>query len=356
MNRTNRSSDDLPSRAEPQKSLAFTGPTWTQDGITITAARPTLDITSLNSQIDLATAHTKLKLGHYGEIARAASDVVRALPSQVCYGIAQSRKEWCVLSTGTHRGFGLPSAALIIARECSIRLQIPHITYTLASSDRSHVSSTRYEELPTKEERISVLRQEISEADPSQLLDMNVVLCDDSAVSGTFVEPVTACAKQNGAKEVFPFVLHRFDGQGDHSFEQRVNASGFIHNPIPVFTALLADPRTSMTTRLIAYCLSLSAEQLRTSFTTIPEHGLLNIMAAGLVFYGTNLPEGARSLFTELEPDIMGTVGLDAYFAEQCKRRIGHLLTAREWRNTPLGRETLVSMIREISEHRLINY
>jgi hypothetical protein len=350
MNRTNRSFDGPPSQTEPEKSLSFAGPTWTQGGITITAVRPTLDVTSLGSQIDLASAYTKLKLGHYGEITRAASDVVRALPSQMCHGIARNPKEWCVLSTGTHQGFGLPSAALIIARECSTRLQIPHITYTLAGSDRSRVSSTRYEDLPTKEERISVLQQEISKADLSQLLGMNVVLCDDSIVSGTFIELVTACAKQHGAKEVFPFVLHRFDGHGNHSFEQRVNASGFIHNPIPIFTALLADRQTSMTTRLIAYCLSLPAERLRTILTTIPEHGLLNILAAGLVFYGTNLPEGARSIFSELEPDIMGAVGFDAYFSEQCKRRIGHLLTAREWRNTSLARETLVTILHEISE------
>jgi len=348
MNPTNRSSDDLPSQIEPQRSLAIAGLTWTQEGITITAVRPTLDVTSLDSQIDLANAYTKVKLGHYGEIARAASDIVRALPSRVCHGIAQNPKKWCVLSTGTHLGFGLPSAALIIARECSLRLQLPHITYSLAGSDRSRVSSTRYEDLPTKEERMSVLQQEISQADLSQLSGMNVLLFDDSTVSGTFLELVSACARQNGAKQVLPFVLHRFDGHGNHSFEQQVNASGFIRDPVPVFTALLADPLTSMTTRLIAYCLSLPSEHLRTILTTIPEQGRITILAAGIVFYGINLPESTRSIFTELEPDVVGAIRFDPDFSEQCKRRIGYLLAARGWRSTSLARETLLSVLGEI--------
>jgi hypothetical protein len=318
---------------------------WRQGADTVTLVRPTIQIDTLEEQSSLANAYSKLKLGHYDEIVRGGIDVVSALTPSMCHAIATRPSDWCVLSIGTYRGFGLPSAAVLLARECAERLGLAHVMLGLSGSDRSRVSSPRYEELSSKEERLSILQQEIAGATLPDLMGKHVLLCDDSLASGTFVELVAACARAHGAKSVSPYVLHRFDGHGDHSFEQQVNTSSFVRDPIPVFRELLTDSKTAFTTRLVVYCLSLAADELRALLVTIPEFGRINLTAAALVFYGDALPGSARAVLNEIEPEIMRRVSLSPDFGECCKRSVGNLLASRMWRNGALSREALIESI-----------
>jgi hypothetical protein len=218
----------------------------------------------------------------------------------------------------------------------------------LSGSDRSRVSSARYEDLSSKEERVSILQQEIAGANLPDLADKHVLLCDDSIASGTFVELVAACARAHGAKSVSPFVLHRFDGNGDHSVERQVNVSSFARDPIPVFRELLTDAKTAFTTRLVVYCLSLPVDDLKVLLETAPEYGKLNLIAAALVFYGDALPGNARVVLNELEPEIMRHVGSQGDFGECRKRGVGNLLAARMWRNHALSRGALIESMTDV--------
>jgi hypothetical protein len=318
---------------------------WRQGTNSVTLVRPTIQLDTLEEQRSLANAYSKLKLGHYDELVRGAIDVVQALPASMCHAIATQPSEWRVFSIGTYRGYGLPSAAVLLARECAERLGLEHVMLGLSGSDRSRVSSTRYEDLSSKQERVSILQQEIAGADLPGLADKHVLLCDDSLASGAFVELVAACARAHGAKSVSPFVLHRFDGNGDHSFEQQVNVSSFARDPIPVFRELLTDSRTAFTTRFAVYCLNLPVDELRVILEASPEYGRINLVAAALVFYGDALPASARVVFSEMEPEVMRLVGAQGDFAECHKRSVGNLLTSRMWRNCPLSRQSLVNSI-----------
>jgi hypothetical protein len=311
----------------------------------ITLVRPTIRADSFESQRDLAEAYSRLKLGDHNEIARGAIDVVHALPASVCHSIALQPEDWRVLSIGTYRGFGLPSAALLVARECAERLGLKHVTLELSGSDRSRVSSNRYEDLSSKAERMSILKQEIAHGMIPGLVGKNVLLCDDSLASGTFIELVSACARAQGARSVYSLVLHYFDGHGDHSFERRVNISSFSADPVRAFTDLLTNPRTTFTTRLVAYCLGLPNDDLRAVLTTVPERGRINLLAAGIVFYGDRMPEVARALFLELEPEIMKHVQSRDDSREHSKHRVGYLLHSQQWRNELLSRSALISSL-----------
>ncbi len=217
----------LPASGTSSDPTHLSASIWRQGANYVTVVRPTIQIDTLEEQRPLANAYSKLKVGHHDEIVRGASDIVCALSPSVCHAIATQPLEWRVLSIGTYRGFGLPSAAVLLARECATRLGLEHVMLELSGSDRSRVSSARYEDLSSKEERVSILQQEIAGANLPGLVDKHVLLCDDSLASGAFVELVAACARAHGAKSVSPVVLHRFDGNGDHSFEQQVNVSSF---------------------------------------------------------------------------------------------------------------------------------
>lgn len=335
----------LPASEAAPEPAHTTDSIWRQGANAVTLVRPTIRINTLEEQQSWANAYSKLKVGQYDEIVRGAIDIVGALPSSTCHAIVTRPSDWRVLSIGTYRGFGLPSAAVLLARECAERLGIEHVMLGLSGSDRSRVSSARYEDLRSKEERVSILQQEIVGAELPDLIGKHVLLCDDSLVSGTFVELVAACARAHGASSVSPYVLHRFDGRGDHSFEQQVNVSSFIRDPIPVFRDLLTDSKTAFTTRLVVYCLSLPVDGLRALLETVPEYARVNLTAAALIFYGGALPVNARAVLNEIEPEIMRYVGAPGDFADDRKRKIGNLLASREWRNGALPRDALIESI-----------
>jgi len=300
---------------------------------------------SFIEQQDLAQVYARIKLGCAREVERAAADLFGALTPSICRSITKSKQDWCVLSVGTFKGFGLPSGAILVARAVSERLGISHVAVPVTGSDRERVAGKRYEELDSKTDRLSILREEMSVARLPELAGKRALLIDDAIVSGAFTEVMSDLARQQGIIELHPYVLHRFEAQQEYSFEHVVNTSLIKAEPVSVMRELLSDENTALTTRLISYCLTAAPETQRAILTGISASSRVNLLAAALVYYSGSVPIYSRLAFEEIEKQLMSEIWKRSPFSSSAIERLGTLLASRQWRNQPLSRHTLLKTL-----------
>jgi hypothetical protein len=311
----------------------------------VVCVRAEIGRNSFKAQQELAQVYARIKLGCAREVERAAADLFGALTPSICRSITKSKQEWCVLSVGTFKGFGLPSGAILVARAVSERLGISHVAVPVTGSDRERVAGKRYEELDSKTDRLSILREELSVARLPELAGKRALLIDDAIVSGAFTEVMSDLARHQEIIELHPYVLHRFEAQQDYSFEHVVNTSLIKAEPVSVMRELLSDENTALTTRLISYCLTAAPDAQHAVLEGISANSRVNLLASALVYYDGLLPMQARASFERVDRQLMSEIWKRSPFGVGATERLGSLLASRQWRNQPLSRHTLLKML-----------
>jgi hypothetical protein len=311
----------------------------------VVAVRPTIYKERFLDQQAYAIAYSNLKFGSYTEVQSGAADITTSLTSDLAAAIRKEPQKWCVLSIGTHLGYGLPCAAILLANAVASRIGVERTTIPLGGSNRESLPSKKYEELSSKEDRSFVLNQEIERGAFPNLAGKQVILIDDCYVSGNFIETVSTQALLHGASCVVPLVLHRFDALGDHSFESVVNLAGLKGSKSTFLKTLWSDQKTSITTRLVTLTASLSEEEVVNLLSSLPPFAALNFLATSLVYFGRDAPCSGKAAFFRILPELYRENLFDNTTLQGIEA-LGKFLTNRWWRNTEVTFPDLVRAVR----------
>jgi len=238
-------------------------------------------ITDGSAKMDaLARDYARFKRGSVEESRRYAAALSAYIHREIKGAIDISHDVIAVVN------WRLPTVSSLLAQQVAQRLGGLSICY-LGAQKPSAGGTTHYEEISSLQDRqqnantIAVT----SVADYVLIQGKRIFLIDDATVSGTAIDRAVETLLRAGADQVVPFVVAHLQGYGDHSFEWRVNETGFSENDLWALMALLNDPHTIYNFQLVDRTLRLSDAAFENVIESLDLNALWNLYLAGIVFY-----------------------------------------------------------------------
>jgi len=204
--------------------------------------------------------YSKFKIGHWKSLILWEKSMTKMIKKEIGKEIKTCPEEWLVI---IKRLWRIPSASFNLAKDISEKLHLNSLILESIIPD-SKLAEGDYSKLSTKKQRIANIKDVIKYNNSQFVNNKNIIFIDDSYVSGTILAQIKNLTFSKGAKAFYPFVIADLSKTKNYAQENILNQASLEKNKkVDLFTEILNDPHSIITTKLICYFSELNEKDLQ---------------------------------------------------------------------------------------------
>lgn len=210
---------------------------------------------------NIAYDYSLMKMGDVKQIKKYSQIMATYIKKQSLFGRLKN------LHIVTMRG-QVPNFASLLSQEVARQLNLD-ISYIDLNPNFKEEDPLNYALITEKTKREEMLNGKFILTAKNQLKDKNIIFIDDSIVSGAVLKQACAVIEKTEAKNIFPLILAKIDGKGDHSFENTINRQAISKNKLRSLIKMLNNPDVTITSKLLNYTIQLDTADFNKVLSSI---------------------------------------------------------------------------------------
>ena len=235
-------------------------------------------------------SYSYLKLGYSKALTVEAENLSNLIKGDLGRIIKKEQGDWLIAFL-TGRGWN--HAATLLGKEIALKHNLRSVVI-LPNEDplsKVYLADVDYSSIKTREQRLGKIYNRFVLGKDQAAEGKNVILIEDSLMTGATIEVLTSLLKKNGALNIYPYVLIKFIGWSDAGFEDEINRKSFKEHGIESLVKVFNDPESPRTKRLIRYSLALSGKELYRLTNRLKPEALLYLYLSAIKHFPLKMPD-----------------------------------------------------------------
>ena len=234
--------------------------------------------------------YSYLKLGYSKAVKEEAENLSNLIKRDLGHIIKKDPDDWLIVFL---TGKGWNHAATLLGKEIALKHNLRSVVI-LPNEDplsKVYLADVDYSSIKTREQRLGKIYNRFVLGRDQAVKGKNVILIEDSLMTGATIEVLTSLLKKNGALNIYPYVLIKFIGWSDAGFEDEINRKSFKEHGIESLVKVFNDPESPRIKRLIRYSLALSEKELYLLTNRLKPEALLYLYLSAIKLFPIKMPD-----------------------------------------------------------------